>query len=162
MVSCDWDTMHPVFSVAGRYSLTVTYETDEWHVESNEIRVEVVAPPAGDAEALELLRSMRTPEVIYEPGLTFISRWKKALPELERLAALDGSRVYAHYARLSLARRHIILAEGEKDDAHRAASLTAAGNLLDEIATDGFTLAREVAAARDTLRSLLRSEQSPP
>lgn len=160
VISADFDHMRPVFAAKGLYTLSVSYEVDNQKVHSNQIRVTVAAPPASEAHAFALLSAIDTPEIIYEPGLTFISRWEKRLPQLEQLAALDGSAVYANYARLSLARRHIMVAERTEDQTGRRENLRAAQEFLDAIKSNEFTLAADASAAREKVGQLVEGKHS--
>jgi hypothetical protein len=159
LVSCDWDTMAPIFTDTGVYALSARYQSEHHRAVSNEIRVRVAAPPAAERRALEMVQALETPEMIYEPELTFISRWHKRLPQLQELAELDGSRVYANYARLSLARRHVILAEGSQDRAERESNLVAASALLDSIDAEEFTLAHLAEAARARVKQVAKQNR---
>jgi hypothetical protein len=157
IASCDWSTMKPLFDAEGAYRLSVVIDIAGDRRESNVVQVSVVAPPSAEAEALRILRAMETPELIHAPELASISRWRRRLPEAERLAKVEGSRIYAGYAKLCLARHQLEAAMVSPEAGRRRAAIDAAEALLAGIATKGFTLAREVDDARAEAARLKRA-----
>jgi hypothetical protein len=164
VLSCQWGIFEPVFDQAGEYRLTAYYEGEGWRAESNEIRVNVTFPPESEREALNALRASRLRCSLYAPEWVFSSPEslrQGAISSLEELATFTGSWLYASYARLTLGRGYVMLAEAESDPALRPAHLEAAERWLNGVDTVRFVLAREVAAAQSKAASLRRSDPSP-
>lgn len=159
LISCDWDDFSAVFSDAGVYSVSMIYITANGITVSNTIYIRVLSPPLVEQEALALVRQMRHPAILYEPRLLlwYRNRSEEWRADMDLLAELHESTVYANYARLSLALYHLALAEMPgitKGRGERAQALQTAGRYLSAIRSNNFTLMAETEKARKTLENL--------
>lgn len=159
VVSADWDHMMPLFTEPGTYVLKFQYVDGAVRSESNSLRLTVASPPQSEKGAIEFLRNMETPEIIYEPGLTFVSRWAQQLPQLEQLAQMEGARIYPNYARLTLARRHVMLAEARGDAETTQAHLNASNALLEKVDPSAFALGSIVETVKRQIERLRRQDR---
>lgn len=155
LLSCDWDTMAPLFTEPGTYRITAAAEEGGVRTASNTVQVEVIEPPAADRAALDAVTALEAPAVLYEPGLLVLSKYGRMIPELEALAGLNNSTIYANYAKLTLARYYVTAAGTRTDPARRAEESATARQWLERLsAGPEFTLAKLAEAARARLAEI--------
>lgn len=150
--------MEPVFGMPGEHHVTAVCSLHmDARVESETIIVRVLEPPDSAAAVVEAVGKMRAVEALYDYGR--LAEIEGAAQELEELVARFPATLYADYARLSLARRCLGLAQvhwpddrpGERSRAELAADARA---LLESIRSESFTMKRELASARKELDAL--------
>jgi hypothetical protein len=164
LLSCEFhEDQGSIFRDVGLYNLVAQYDDGELASVSAPINVQVVDPPEEEAAALALVKTLRHPDALYEPDVITFHR-ETSLRELEALASMQNSKVYARYARLGLAWRNVRIATGAGSDSEvaiRQKAIQEAQTWLDRIDMDGFTLASKARELQQQLEELKAAPTGP-
>lgn len=154
-----------IFDAPGQYKLWVHYDDGSVAATSEPISFSVVRPPSSERRALELVRELQCPVCLYEPAVIDVcpERRDEALPALEEIVSIEESIIYANYARVALAGRHLMMAQlaGSWPDRYDLETeLAAAESLLGAIKNENFTLASKVDELRKQFKAFKAAESA--